>query len=112
MKYKARGNAAGALESDFNARSFVSSFETLRRSSFMMRKAIAGFVLLLAGCGQPNYILVMTTFAANANSVAVGTQTAIQGFRSKEACQFAGDQWHSSLGTDTSNKFVCLEPKP
>jgi hypothetical protein len=78
-----------------------------------MRKAIAGLVVMLGGCGlQPNYILVMTTFVVNANSVAVGTQTVIEGFRSKEKCEFAGDQWRNSPGMPDSSKFVCLEPKP
>lgn len=73
-----------------------------------MRKAIAGFALLLAGCDlQPNVILVMTTF--DANGVAT-TQTAIEGFRSKEKCQSAGDQWHKSLG-DIRGRFTCLDPK-
>jgi hypothetical protein len=80
-----------------------------------MRKAIASSVLMLAGCGaQPNYILVMTTFDVNGptGTLAVGTQTVIQGFRSKEKCQFAGDQWRNSPGTPDGSKFVCLEPKP
>lgn len=76
----------------------------------MMRKAIAGSVLILAGCGaQPNYILVMTTF--DINNVP-NTQTVIQGFRSKEKCEFAGDQWYKSLGEPNTSKFVCLEPRP
>lgn len=76
----------------------------------MMRKAIAGSVLVLAGCGaQPNYILVMTTFDTNS---APNTQTVVQGFPSKEQCEFAGDQWYKSLGEHNINKFVCLEPKP
>ena len=79
----------------------------------MMRKAISGLVLMLGGCGaQPNYILVMTTFGLNANTVVVGTQTVIQGFPSKEKCEFAGDQWRNSPGMPDGSKFVCLEPKP
>jgi hypothetical protein len=75
-----------------------------------MRKAIASSVLMLAGCDlQPNYILVMTTLDVHATP---STQTVIQGFRSKEKCQFAGDQWRNSPGMNDSSKFVCLEPKP
>jgi hypothetical protein len=62
----------------------------LEKEFFMMRKAAIGFVLMLAGCGaQPNYILVMTTFALTGtqSTLAVGTQTVIQGFRNKEECQ-------------------------
>ena len=75
-----------------------------------MRKAIAALALMLAGCGlQPNYILVMTTFGEHGY---ISTQTVIQEFRSKEKCQFAGDQWRNSPWMNDSSKFVCLEPKP
>jgi hypothetical protein len=73
-----------------------------------MKKALAGIALMLAGCDlHPNFILVMTTIDLNGNAT---TQTVIQGFRSKEKCQFAGDQWHNTLG-DIRGKFTCLEPK-
>jgi len=75
-----------------------------------MRKMIAGLTLLFAGCGpQPNYILVMTTFDLNGSATG---QTVIEGFRSKEKCQFAGDQWRNSLANTGVSKFTCLEPKP
>jgi hypothetical protein len=75
-----------------------------------MRKMIAGLTLLFAGCGpQPNYILVMTTFDLNGSATG---QTVIEGFRSKEKCQFAGDQWRNSLANTGVGKFTCLEPKP
>jgi len=63
-----------------------------------MRSLAAMFLGVLAGCTQQdpggNFILVMTTF--NGGGV-VTTQTVIPGFRSKEKCNFAGDQWHNSL---------------
>jgi hypothetical protein len=76
----------------------------------MMRKAIAGLVVMLGGCGlQRNYILVMTTFSEHGY---ISIQTVIQEFRSKEKCQFAGDQWRSSPWMNDSSEFACLEPKP
>ena len=75
-----------------------------------MRKAIAGSVLMLSGCNlQPNYILVMTTFELNGGATG---QAVIEGFRSKEKCQFAGDQWRNSLPNAGVGNFACLEPKP
>jgi len=82
-----------------------------------MRQVIAGLTLILASCDlQPNYILVMTTFDANGSAPA---ETVIRGSRSKEKCQFAGDQWITgtkpspgSLGTNDRFVFTCLEPKP
>jgi hypothetical protein len=53
--------------------------------------------------------LVMTTFELNGG--ATGT-TVIEGFRSKEKCQFAGDQWRNSLPNTSMGTFTCLEPKP
>jgi hypothetical protein len=78
------------------------------KESFVKRKAIVGLALMLAGCDlQPNFILVMTTFDVNGSATG---QTVIERFRSKEKCQFAGDQWRNSLG-DIRGKFICLEPK-
>lgn len=83
-----------------------------------MQRATISFPVMLAACGaQQNFILVMTTL--DGNGVAT-TQTVIQGFRSKEQCKFAGDQWHNSMpwnvkmgGNFTKDPFVyiCLEPK-
>jgi hypothetical protein len=78
----------------------------------VMRKtavgAIAGLVLMLGGCSpQPNYILAMTTFEINGSATGV---TVIEGFRSKDKSQSAGDQWRNSVG-DGFGRYVCLEPK-
>ena len=72
---------------------------------------IAWWSSILAGCDiQPNYVLVMTTYDEHGF---VSTQTLIQGFRSKEKCQFAGDQWRKSeVNDNNTGKFVCLAPSP
>jgi hypothetical protein len=76
----------------------------------VMKRAIAGLVLMLGGCSpQPNYILAMTTFEINGSATGV---TVIEGFRSKEKCQYAGDQWRNSLANTGVGQFICLEPKP
>jgi hypothetical protein len=82
----------------------------------MTRPSLTLFATLLAcwsstGCDlQPSYALVMTTYDER---TFVSTQTVIQGFRSKEKCQFAGDQWrHSEVNLINTGRFVCLEPGP
>lgn len=83
-----------------------------------MRKAIVALAFVpMMGCNlQPNFILVMTTF--DGSGIAT-TQSVIQGFRSKEKCEFAGHQWHNAMpwnvkmpGNSDRDPFVfsCLEP--
>jgi hypothetical protein len=38
--------------------------------------------------------------------------TVVEGFRSKEKCQSAGEQWRNSLPNSGVGNFTGLEPKP
>jgi hypothetical protein len=74
-----------------------------------MGQAIIVLALMLVGCDlHPNYILVMTTFDIHGSATG---QAVIEGFRSKENCQVAGDQWRNSVG-ESLGKYTCLLPSP
>jgi hypothetical protein len=74
-----------------------------------MKRAVAFLMLMLAGCGlQSNYTLVMTTLAENGGATGL---TAIEGYRSKEICPSAGNQWRNSLPNIGEGSFTCLEPR-